>query len=161
MSNYLTISELVRHTGVAEPTLRMWERRHGFPTPTRTPSGHRRYSEAQIEQVRRVVSGRAAGLSLKAAIERVQNTPAPENLSFFATMRRQPSELQPRLIGKPAMIALSHAIEDESLARAERQVLFASFQRERFYRQAQARWRALQGRGSNGLRGLRSGRATG
>lgn len=143
MSNELSIGELVRRTGVAEPTLRMWERRHGFPTPMRTPSGHRRYNEAHVEQIQRVVAARAAGLSLKAAIERVQNGPTPESLSLFATLRRQPQDLHPRLIGKPAMIALSHAIEDESLARAERQVLFASFQRERFYRQAQARWREL------------------
>lgn len=41
------------------------------------------------------------------------------------------------------MIALSHAIEDERLARAERQILFACFQRERFYRVEQPRWREL------------------
>src|SRR5436305_5613476 len=41
------------------------------------------------------------------------------------------------------MLALSHAIEDEALARAERLMAFGSFQRERFYRQAQLRWREL------------------
>ena len=41
------------------------------------------------------------------------------------------------------MIALTHAVEDEALARAERLVLFGSFQRRRFYRQAEARWREL------------------
>ncbi len=141
MSNAITIGELVRLTGVAEPTLRMWERRHGFPNPTRTPSGHRRYTEAQLEQVRRVVAGRAAGLSLTAAISRAQSPSTTERLSLFATIRRRPPELRPRLIGRPAMIVLSDAIEDECLARAEQQVLFGCFQQERFYRQAQARWR--------------------
>jgi DICT domain-containing protein len=44
---------------------------------------------------------------------------------------------------KPLMLALSHAIEDEALARAERLMAFGSFQRERFYRHAQRRWREL------------------
>lgn len=41
------------------------------------------------------------------------------------------------------MLALSQAIEDEALARAERMMTFGSFQRERFYRQAGIRWREL------------------
>jgi DICT domain-containing protein len=41
------------------------------------------------------------------------------------------------------MAALSHAIEDESLSRAERPLLFASFQRQRYYRQAERRWSDL------------------
>jgi DICT domain-containing protein len=38
---------------------------------------------------------------------------------------------------------MSHAIEDEFCARAEPGTLFASFQRERFYRLAERRWRDL------------------
>jgi MerR family transcriptional regulator, light-induced transcriptional regulator len=41
------------------------------------------------------------------------------------------------------MLALTHAIEDEALARAERLMVFGSFQRERFYRQAERRWHEL------------------
>jgi MerR-like DNA binding protein len=70
MSQGLRIGDLVGRTGVAEPTLRMWERRHGFPGPTRTPSGHRRYTEDHVDQILCVLAGRMAGLSLKAAIER-------------------------------------------------------------------------------------------
>src|ERR1700761_3314273 len=105
MSNLLTIGELVRRTGVAEPTLRMWERRHGFPEPTRTTSGHRRYSEAQVEQVQRVVAGRAAGLSLTAAIDRAQRRGNPEHLSLFAAIQRELPELRPRPLAKPVMVA--------------------------------------------------------
>ncbi len=143
MSNLLTIGELVRRTGGAEPTPRMWERRHGFPMPARTPSGHRRYTATQVDQIPRVVAGRAAGLSLTAAIERATHGSAPEHLSLFATVRRSLPELQPRSLGKSAMLAFSHAIEDESLARADPRVLFGCFQRERFYRQAQRRWQEL------------------
>jgi DICT domain-containing protein len=41
---------------------------------------------------------------------------------------------------------MSHAIEDECCARAERTCLLASFQRERHDRDAESRWRDL-GRG--------------
>jgi DNA-binding transcriptional MerR regulator len=143
MSNTLSIGELVRRTGVTETTLRMWERRHGFPTPVRTPSGHRRYSEAQVGQVQQVTAGRQSGLSLSAAIERATVRRPQERLSTFATLRRALPELQPRLIGRQAMVALSHAVEDETLARAERQATFGCFQRERYYRRAQRRWHEL------------------
>ena len=44
---------------------------------------------------------------------------------------------------KSLLLALTHAIEDESLSRAERPLLFATFQTQRSYRQAQARWGEL------------------
>ncbi len=144
MSSFeLSIGDLVARTGVAEPTLRMWERRHGFPQPQRTPSGHRRYSEAQAREVGEVLAGRRAGLSLAAAIERARSRAHNERPSLHAALRRLAPVLEPRLLGKPVLIALSHAIEDEMLARAERQLLFGCFQRQRFYRSAQARWREL------------------
>jgi hypothetical protein len=63
----LTIGELAERTGVAAGTLRMWERRYGFPRPRRSSSGHRRYSSADATLVERVLRHRAAGLSLAAA----------------------------------------------------------------------------------------------
>ena len=38
-----------RLTQIEPDTLRMWERRYGFPVPTRTPGGSRVYSEADVE----------------------------------------------------------------------------------------------------------------
>jgi DICT domain-containing protein len=119
----------------------MWERRHGFPEPARLPSGHRRYRESDVELVRRVVRERAAGLSLAAAIERVRDAPADAELSIFAGLRRRRPEVQPIRLRKSVLLALSRAIEDESCARAERPLLFGSFQKVRFYRQSQRRWR--------------------
>ena len=139
----LSISDVVERTGVAEGTLRMWERRHGFPVPERLPSGHRRYDEEQVERVLRVVAGRAAGLSLTAAIERAQRDTDSPATSLFAAIRRRWPEIEPRTITKPVLAALSHAIEDESLSRAERPVLFASFQRTRFYDQERHRFQEL------------------
>lgn len=43
---------VARRTGLTEHTLRAWERRFGFPTPVRLPSGHRRYTSEQIRHLR-------------------------------------------------------------------------------------------------------------
>ena len=48
----LSIGDIANRSGVAVGTLRMWESRYGFPVPERLPSGHRRYSEHDLEQVR-------------------------------------------------------------------------------------------------------------
>jgi DICT domain-containing protein len=127
-------------SGVAAPTLRMWEERYGFPVPARLPSGHSRYTEDQAEQVRAVAAARDTGLSLPAAIERVAGTRRPEPGALFGLLRLRRPELAPERIPKRRMIALSHAIEDECLARAVAPVLVGSFQRARFFRTEQRRW---------------------
>lgn len=44
-----TVAELL---GIPVPTIRSWERRYGFPSPSRTRGRHRRYTEQEIEQLR-------------------------------------------------------------------------------------------------------------
>ena len=139
----LTIREVASRTGVAQPTLRMWESRYGFPDPHRLPSGHRRYDEDQVELIRQVARDRDSGLSLPAAIERARRMAAAPEESIFAGLRRRRPDLVPYTLSKRTLIGLSHAIEDECAARAERPLLFGSFQRERFFRSAEARWREL------------------
>jgi DICT domain-containing protein/predicted DNA-binding transcriptional regulator AlpA len=146
LSEGLTIREVAARTGVGQPTLRMWESRYGFPEPRRLPSGHRRYSEADCELIRQVVRERDAGLSLPAAVERAragERLADREEDSIFAGLRRRRPDLQPYLLPKRTLLALSHAIEDECCARAELPVVFGSFQRERFYRASERRWREL------------------
>lgn len=139
----LTIRDLARMTGLPPATLRAWELRHGFPRPTRLPSGHRRYSGRDVDQVRRVVRERDGGLSLSAAIARATSVGGPQEPSIFAGLRQRRPDLPSNVLKKRTLTALSYAIEDECCARAERPVLFASFQRERFYRQVEARWRTF------------------
>jgi MerR family transcriptional regulator, light-induced transcriptional regulator len=139
----LTTAQLAQRTGLSPGTLRMWESRHGFPDPPRLPGGHRRYTEDDAERIRDVLRWRDQGLSLSAAIERARNRRAPAAASVFAGLRRRRPELAPTTLSKPAVLALSHAIEDEYCAQAAGGVLIGSFQRERFYRQAQRRWREL------------------
>ena len=143
MANDLTIREVAARTGVNAATLRMWEQRYGFPEPGRLESGHRRYSDEDVESVRRVARDRAAGLSIPAAIERARSATGEVEPSIYAGVRRRRPDLIPYLLPKRTLIALSHAIEDECVARAERPVLFGSFQLPRFYRHAEPRWRDL------------------
>ncbi|MDA8067457.1 MAG: DICT sensory domain-containing protein [Actinomycetota bacterium] len=139
----LTIGEFASRTGVSDATLRIWERRYGFPEPLRTARGHRRYAVEQAQAVARVLAMRESGLSIRAAIARAQAPVDPDTFSLFCTLRDLRADLQPRAVRKPVLVALSHAIEDEALARAQALVAFGCFQRERFYRSSQARWREL------------------
>jgi MerR family transcriptional regulator, light-induced transcriptional regulator len=139
----LTIREVAARTGVSAATLRIWETRHGFPSPTRLASGHRRYSPADCDAIERVLGERAGGLSLQAAIARVASTRVDADPSLFAALRRAQPALSPQVLPKRALTALSHAIEDEICARAERPLLFGAFQRERYYRASERRWREL------------------
>src|SRR3712207_1867399 len=70
----LAIKEVAERTGIAAGTIRMWEQRYGFPDPDRTASGYRRYSDDDVESLRRVASYRRLGLSIPAAIDRVRGT---------------------------------------------------------------------------------------
>jgi MerR family transcriptional regulator, light-induced transcriptional regulator len=93
--------------------------------------------------VRRIAAERGAGATMAAAIERARRSFAPPARSLYATLRERYPELEPCTLTKRSMLALTRAIEVESLSRAERPLLFAAFQRERFYRRDEARWREL------------------
>src|SRR5258707_8581705 len=49
----LPISAVERETGLAKDTLRVWERRYGFPRPERDSAGDRRYPADQVRQLTR------------------------------------------------------------------------------------------------------------
>jgi DNA-binding transcriptional MerR regulator/methylmalonyl-CoA mutase cobalamin-binding subunit len=48
----LSISAVERDTGLSKDTLRVWERRYGFPTPLRDHLGERHYPVEQVERLR-------------------------------------------------------------------------------------------------------------
>ena len=58
------IREVARLTGVNPVTLRAWERRYGLIVPTRTDSGHRLYSMADIERVRSILGWIERGVAV-------------------------------------------------------------------------------------------------
>jgi DNA-binding transcriptional MerR regulator len=47
----LSISAVERDTGLSKDTLRMWERRYGFPEPLRDANGERVYPVSQVEKL--------------------------------------------------------------------------------------------------------------
>jgi DNA-binding transcriptional MerR regulator len=142
-SGGLSIGDLATATGVAPGTLRMWEARHGFPVARRRAGGHRRYDREDVERVARMLEARADGLSLAAAIDRERSWAPDAPPSLFAALRERQPELPAQRLPVPAMRALSHAIEDECLARARRPIVVGSFQDEHAYRRAQGRWSEL------------------
>jgi DICT domain-containing protein len=145
MTTDLAIKDVAERTGIAAGTIRMWEQRHGFPTPGRTASGYRRYTEDDVEALRKVVALRRRGLSVRAAIARAQDAaggPA-DHPSIYAAVAAADLGARPQVLRKSTLIALSKAIEHEALALAAAPVVFGAFQREPFYRRVQQRYRRL------------------
>ena len=139
----LSIGELARRTQVPAPTLRSWEDRYGFPRPHRLAGGHRRYDHGDVGLIEAVVRLRASGMSLQVAISQATSQAAEAEPSVFAGLRRRHPALTLQVLRKVTLLALTRAIEDECCARAERPVLFASFQRQRFFRHSEERWNEL------------------
>jgi DNA-binding transcriptional MerR regulator/methylmalonyl-CoA mutase cobalamin-binding subunit len=50
----LNISAVEREAGLSKDVLRMWERRYGFPKPSRDDNGERRYSAAEVAKLRAI-----------------------------------------------------------------------------------------------------------
>lgn len=65
-------------TGVNPTTIRAWERRYQFIVPSRTESGHRLYSDQDVEKIKWVVDKQKDGLSVSKAIQQLHQAPEPE-----------------------------------------------------------------------------------
>jgi DICT domain-containing protein len=144
----LSIGEVSRRTGIPVAGLRNWEQRYGLPRPQRSPSGQRRYTEADCDLLTEVLRRRAAGLSLAAAMAQATASAgtgdgAGAEPSIFAGIRRQHPALRVHVLTKTSLLAVTRAIEDECGARAQRPILFGSFQRQRFFRASAPRWADL------------------
>ncbi len=147
----LTIGELSEHTGISTQLLRTWETRFGFPEPTRLPSGHRRYTGADVRAVRRVLEERDRGTRLEQAIGVARRAEdATQSGSVYASLSLRHPELTSYALKKSTLLALSWAIEDEATAQAAQGVLVGTFQRGRYFGQSAQRWQdfARTARGS-------------
>lgn len=80
----LSIAAVERDTGLTKDTLRVWERRYGFPQPARDAAGERAYPLDQVERLRLIKRlldaghrpGRVVGLE-RPALERLGDTLLP------------------------------------------------------------------------------------
>ena len=52
--DHFSIGMVERDTGIGRDTLRVWERRYGFPQPLRSNKGERIYSEKQVRRLQRI-----------------------------------------------------------------------------------------------------------
>lgn len=81
----LSIAAVERDTGLSKDTLRVWERRYGFPAPQRDASGERCYRRVDVHKLRVVKRlldaghrpGRIVELPLEALQQLAQPLPAP------------------------------------------------------------------------------------
>ncbi len=139
----LSIGDLAERTGLSPATLRMWETRHGFPVPHRLESGHRRYRPEDAEAILAVVRHKDAGTRLDLAIARAMADAEPAAPSIYAYLRKRHPQLGVHRLRKSTLLALSWAIEDEFCAKADRATIYGSFQKERYFHHAEARWTEL------------------
>lgn len=55
-TRHWSIAEVERDTGLGKDTLRVWERRYGFPTPERDDQGQRVYTQAAVDRLRQIAA---------------------------------------------------------------------------------------------------------
>lgn len=137
-----SIGVLAARTGVTPGVLRTWDTRFGFPAGSRSATGHRRFTDDDVALVRQVLEVRASGLPLQVAIDAVRRRREPAE-SVHAVMSRDFPQLGVQRLGRRALIALSHAVEDEAMARAERPLVLGTFQEGHRYARSAHRWSEL------------------
>lgn len=139
-----SIGVLAQRAGVTPNVLRTWEHRFGFPAGRRTTSGHRRFTDADVLLVKEVLKARERGVPLNLAVDGVlRRSQQEQDESVHATLVREFPDLRPQRLGKATLVAASHAIEDECLARADRSVVLGTFQEGHEYARSRHRWEEL------------------
>ena len=72
----LPIAAVERDTGLSKDTLRVWERRYGFPQPQRDANGERVYPQDQVERLRLIKrlmdQGHRPGKIAECSVEQLQ-----------------------------------------------------------------------------------------
>lgn len=106
----LPIAAVERETGLGKDTLRVWERRYGFPTPSRGPSGNRLYGVDQVHRLKLISRLLDAGMRPSKVVGL-----DPAALQALLTQRppAQPSILSKTKsinIADPLIEAMLHAI---------------------------------------------------
>lgn len=102
------------------PTIRSWERRYGFPDPSRTSGRHRRYSLTEISQLRALRDAITQGHPARDAVELVRQHPE-ERISrdpAVDDLLRSAMELDPRAV----RVVLDRAAQSEGVEYAVSQI---------------------------------------
>src|ERR1700743_3997736 len=101
----LSHSEVSLGTGIPVAGLRNWKQLDGLPRPQRTPSGQRRYTEADCDLLTEVLRHRASGLSLSAAMAQATASTGGDaggaaEPAIFVGLRRQLPSLRGHVLHK-------------------------------------------------------------
>jgi methanogenic corrinoid protein MtbC1 len=114
-----SIAAVERQTGLGKDTLRVWERRYGFPSPDRNSAGDRAYPADQVERllaIRRLLDaghrpGRVVPLEL-AALKALHPSPTPSGAADAPA-----PELAPYLdlVAQHDVAQLKHALAQAAL----------------------------------------------
>ncbi len=143
-SEGFSIGVLAARTGLTPAVLRTWENRFGFPDGERSATGHRRFTDADVDRVRQVLEVRSSGASLQVAIDSVtRRRDQARPVSVHAALAGGFPELRPRRLGRRALVAASYAVEDEAMARADHPVVLGSFQEGHRFAGSRHRWDEL------------------
>ena len=80
MEHLIPIRKIAEVLDAPEDTLRSWERRHSIFTPRRTPSGHRRYSQEDLETAQLLKHYLDNGMRIGKAVRAVKKKRARERI---------------------------------------------------------------------------------
>jgi MerR family transcriptional regulator, light-induced transcriptional regulator len=115
-----TVSALL---GIPVPTIRSWERRYGFPAPSRTQGRHRRYSREEVELLRAlrdaITRGHPAGEAVRIVAANAAGGGKPRTRYLddvlAAAMRLDPTALRRALDDATESLGVDAAIDDVAL----------------------------------------------
>lgn len=109
----VVIADVERLTGVPRATLRIWERRYGFPHPARNESGERVYTRGDIEKLRvlqRLLDhGARPGALIHLPLEQLRARLAPDD----EPARRLPASTLLQLVQRRDCGALQRYLRQE------------------------------------------------
>ncbi len=88
------LKAVVQETDLKPDTLRAWERRYGLPNPQRTESGHRLYSQNDIELLKWLIARQDEGMSISRAVDLWRQLSA-ENQNPLQTLSRHSEPAPP------------------------------------------------------------------
>jgi len=115
------IGAVSRMTDIPAATLRVWERRYGFPEASRTAGGHRLYSDSDVQQLRWVKVRIDEGMQTRQAVRALrvsQQESAIPAVSEEIAVGSYIERLKNRLIDRLLRLETSDAnlVLDEALA---------------------------------------------
>lgn len=117
----LSIAAVERDTGLSKDTLRVWERRYGFPTPERDAQGERSYPFDQVERLRTIKrlleAGHRPGRVVPMPADELERLAGAVGASQRASYAQQPGVGGAEIVERQALMAAIVANDVEGFRR--------------------------------------------